>query len=75
MVFARLVLTVSSGCLILVAKLSLCAFYVLVTLLSTSLVSTHVSLKLYERDSYYPHYIDRETEAQRLRNFLMVATV
>lgn len=45
--------TMSLGCLIFVAKLSFGAFYVLVTLLRTSFVLTHLTLKtICERDSY-----------------------
>jgi len=60
--------TMSSWCLIFVAKLSFSAFYVPVTLLSTSLVLTHLILKTTLWKTHYSHFIDGKTEAQRLRN-------
>ena len=60
--------TMSSGCLIFVAKLSFGAFYVPVTLLSTSLVSTHLTLKTTLWKTHYSRLTDGTTEAQRLRN-------
>ena len=52
--------TMSSGCLIFVAKLSFGAFYVPVTLLSTSLVSTHLTPEYFEQKAtlQIPHMRD-----------------